>query len=150
MVDKIVWCLSQSKGIKIIEPSERIGINYLKESETDLKALSNSSLKWKNIIGYYACYNAFYGILQKIGIKCEIHDCSLELLDLIIELKDYKEFIKNLKKIRIDVQYYLKEPKELEESKVVDFVLECKNIFNKLSFDEINLIRKELIERDIK
>lgn len=101
---------------------------------------------WKIITAYYVCYNAFYALLMKIGIKCEIHDCSIELINLFnsFEEKDYN-FIKNLKDNRIDVQYYLKKPEDIEENDVIVFVEKCKLILDSLNNFEVEKIT-ELIK----
>jgi hypothetical protein len=140
-MNKIKWCADQKKGIKLVKPSNRISQDYINEADIDLKDLDKSSLKWKNIVGYYACYNALYSVLQKIGIKCEIHDCSIELMDYI-GLRDYTKFLLELKKNRINVQYYLKKPKQVNDKDIIDFVLECKIILNSLNEDKIDKIRK--------
>ena len=95
-------------------------------------------------MGYYACYNAFYGLLLKSGIKCEIHDCSIELLTLFEELSKYKVFLEKLKSDRKDAQYYLKEPENIDVNKINSFILDCNEIFNKISYDEIQEIREKL------
>ena len=120
-MDKITWCCLQKDGINLVEPNENLAKRYLESSELDFNEMKNShSLKWKDITAYYSCYNSFYAILQKIGIKCEIHDCTIELLRFLIHefegkmlLSDF-EFLKELKKTRIDVQYYLKEPASID------------------------------------
>lgn len=50
------------------------------------------------------------------------------------------------KKERIDVQYYLKEPKEIDTIKVKEFINNCKIIINKLSEDEINQIKEKITQ----
>ena len=52
--------------------------------------------------------------------------------------------VKNLKKLRINVQYYMKKPEEVDDKSVAGFVLKCRHIFNSLSFDEIKEIRKKI------
>lgn len=143
-MNKLDWCKQQKDGIKLIEPNEKIGRSYLKESEEDFSNLKNSTLKWKNIMGYYACYNAFYGLLQKIGIKSEIHDCTLELVTLFESLVTYKKFLQQIKSSRIDVQYHLKKPKEINETEVSKFIIECQTLFDEISYDEIIKIRNKL------
>ncbi|MFW6450431.1 MAG: hypothetical protein ACOCZ6_05235 [Nanoarchaeota archaeon] len=64
-MDKLKWCSLQSKGIKIVEPNERIATDYIKEADIDLEDMKKSSLKWKNIMGYYACYNALYAVKNR-------------------------------------------------------------------------------------
>ncbi|MFO8016827.1 MAG: hypothetical protein R6U32_07030, partial [Candidatus Woesearchaeota archaeon] len=131
-MDKIRWCIEQKKGISLVEPNERTASEYIKEAETDLGDLGKSSLKWKNIVGYYACYNALYAVLQKTGLKSEIHDCTIALMDTL-GLGKHKGFMSSLKKNRIDVQYYLQKPEPVDEKKVTDFVLECRNLLNNIT-----------------
>lgn len=145
-MNKLNWCIKQKDGIKLIERNELIGRKYIEEAEEDYKNIKHNSLKWKNIISYYACYNVFYGLLQKIGIKSEIHDCTIELMQLFKELNKYMNFIKELKTSRINVQYYLKSPKKINEQEVDSFILDCKNLFNEITYDEIQKIRKRIQE----
>lgn len=113
----------------------------MEEAEEDLENLKDASQKWKNIVAYYACYNAFYGLLLKIGIKSEIHDCTIEIIFLVIELKKYESFLKKVKKSRINVQYYLGRPDQVDINKIKLFVLDCNVLFDNISFDEVQEIR---------
>lgn len=145
-MSKIEWCCLMKDGIRITDKNERVGKEYLESADADLLEMKKSSLKWKNIQAYYACYNSFCAILLKAGIKCEIHDCSLELTDFFDELdEEDKKLIKRLKVMRTNVQYYLKKPEQIDEKLVAGFVLKCKNIFNSLNFDEIEKIRNKII-----
>ncbi len=137
---KLSWCFKQVKGIKFIEPNNNLSQEYIKEADNTLEAMLINKGKWKVITAYYACYNALYAILMKIGIKSEIHDCSLELMNYIdsFDKEDYL-FLNSLKRERIDVQYYLKE-KEIssqQEEKVKLFILKCKQILKSLDLDKI-------------
>ncbi len=144
-MDKIEWCCLQKDGIKIIEPNENLALNYLNDADSDFLDMKKASLKWKNIVGYYACYNAYYSILQKIGIKCEIHDCTLELFKFIKGFSaEQISLIAFLKSNRIGVQYYLQKPKEINEKEIADFILTCKHVLNSLSYDNIQEIRKRI------
>jgi len=142
---KIEWCCLKKDGIRIVDKNERVAKEYLASAEVDLLEMKKSSLKWKNIQAYYACYNSFYSLLVKIGVKCEIHDCSLELLDFFGFIEEDKELIKSLKKLRTNVQYYLKEPEEIDERSVAGFILKCKHVFGSLSFDEIKEIQQKIL-----
>jgi uncharacterized protein (UPF0332 family) len=144
-MNKIEWCLEQKRGIRIIEPNNNLSQQYVKSSEENLDMMVKVTGKWKSITAYYACYEAFYALLQKIGIKCEIHDCTLELFNLIEGFDDkLKNFIIDLKEERIDVQYYLKSPKPLDENQVKDFVLSCKYKISSITVDEIAKIRDKI------
>lgn len=144
-LSKIEWFCTKNDGIRLVEPNERVAKEYLKSSDSDFSELKNANLKWKNIVSYYSCYNAFYAILQKIGIKCEIHDGTLELIEFIGGFSEKQiELIKWLKTNRIGVQYYLEEPKQINEKEIADFILTCKHIFSTLDYDHIQKIRGEI------
>ncbi len=38
-MNKIVWCLKQKKGIRMIPPSEIISQEYIKDADEDLKTM---------------------------------------------------------------------------------------------------------------
>ncbi|MCK4730776.1 MAG: hypothetical protein KAT28_05655 [Candidatus Aenigmarchaeota archaeon] len=107
-LSKLEWCCIQKEGIQLIEPNERLAKDYINNADSDILDMKKVSKKWKNIVAYYACYNAFYSILQKTGIKCEIHSCTIELTKLFALSKNQQEFFKDLKSCRINVQYYLR------------------------------------------
>ncbi|MBU0528996.1 hypothetical protein KKF86_04470, partial [bacterium] len=59
---------------------------------------------------YYSMYYSLYSILMKIGIKCEIHSCTLEFMKIMLKEYYSKEDIKTIKKafdLRILAQYYV-------------------------------------------
>lgn len=140
MSSKIEWCLEQEKGIKLIEPNENLVNKYLESCNEDLENVPKVTGKWKTVTSYYACYNALYALLCKVGIKSEIHDCSIALMDLLgYDRKDI-DFLRELKEERIDVQYYLEEPSEIDLERIKEFVEETKRLItetNDLKVEEI-------------
>lgn len=142
--EKVRWCCEQKRGIELIEPKEHLAKKYLEEAEESLKVCMKLNGNWKVISAYYACYNAFYSLLMKCGIKCEIHDCTIELIDFFDFSEKEKEFMKELKKKRINSQYYLKKEEIKNEKEVKEFVLKCKELSSYLNKDKINEIRKEI------
>ncbi len=138
---KIAWCLKQKKGIELVEPNDNLSKAYFQDADDSLDVMREAKGKWKSIIAYYACYYALYAILMKAGLKCEIHDCTLELMAFFGFSQNQIEFMKKLKKERTDVQYYRKEPGELNHKKVAEFVMNCKEICSGLDHDLIIKIR---------
>ena len=110
------WCKKQIHGVELIESKVHLSESYLEEAHDSFEAFLKNDGKWKIITGYYACYNALYSILMKCGIKSEIHDCSIKLMELFSFTEAEVEFMGSLKKKRIDVQYYLKKV-ELKEDR---------------------------------
>jgi len=142
---KIDWCLKQKKGIKIVEPNDKLSKSYINEALSDLETIEKVNEKWKVITSYYSCYNALYSILMKIGIKCEIHDCTIALME-ILEFDPLDiDFMQSLKEKRINAQYYL-ESSDLfiDKKKISDFVIKCKKILSLLNDNKINEIRIKL------
>lgn len=147
MVDKLKWCLKQKKGIELINPKSNLSKAYLMEADETLENVSVVKGKWKIITAYYACYNALYAILMKCGIKCEIHDCTIELMRLFNFTQLDIEYMRELKDTRIKAQYYLKKVFLKEESKVKQFISKCKIILSGLSSSDIIVIRRQLNDK---
>jgi len=104
--------------------------------------------KWKTVTAYYACYNSVYAVMMKIGIKCEIHDCTIAAMELLGFNKKEAIFLELLKKERVDVQYYLKTSSlAINKDEVLVFLNKCKEIIKNTNDDKINKIRKELQEK---
>ena len=138
------WCKKQKSGIELTSLKIHLAESYLKESKENLDVCLKLKGKWKIIIGYYACYNALYSILMKCGVRSEIHDCTIKLMDFFDFSKEDKVFIENFKKSRIKSQYYLKEEKPIDDRNTKLFILRCRTIYNNLSNKEIKEIRNKL------
>jgi len=138
------WCKKQIRGIELIQRKEHLSRSYLDEAHESFEAFLKNEGKWKVVIGYYACYNSLYSILMKCGIKSEIHDCSINLMGLFDFSLEEIEFMKDLKKKRIDTQYYLKEVGQVSLEKVKKFILKCESILSELNEDKIRSVREKL------
>ena len=145
-MNNLKWCLKQLKGIRLIEPNLNIAKEYLSEAETDFKSIDKNNHKWAIIKEYYACYNALYSLLMKSGIKCEIHDCSIELMELFGFSKYFCNKMIQLKKKRINAQYYLKEIKNDYFEFTKEFLEDCKIKLIELNDLEVEEIRNKIKE----
>ncbi|MBS3107347.1 hypothetical protein J4468_00350 [Candidatus Woesearchaeota archaeon] len=152
---KLEWCCSQKKGIKIIPPNNNLAKEYMQSAEETLSILQmikGHSNMWLATTKYYCEYFAIYALLMKIGIKCEIHDCTIELCKLL-EKEDiipngFITILEKDKELRIDNQYYLKNKKvEFNFNELRDFVLKMKDRINSLTLDDITRIRKKMKKR---
>ena len=101
---------------------------------------------------YYAKYFAVYALLQKIGIKCEIHDCTIALFDHLFGDSIPKLLIQELrrsKEDRIEMQYYTQEIKmDLKQlmNQTKNFVLEIEKVMDGLNTESIMLMQKKVRE----
>jgi len=83
----IKWCLKQKNGLEVIEPNSIIADSYLKMAEESLNVLPNMIISkiWTVTATYYIFYYSLYAVMLRLGIKCEIHACSLEFMKRYLE-----------------------------------------------------------------
>ncbi len=151
-VKKLKWYCKQSAGLKIKELNDNLAKEYLQSAEETLSVLQNIKRKsnmWLATTKYYCEYFSVYALLQKIGIKCEIHDCTIEIVKLLEEFniipKDYSKRLEEDKELRIDNQYYLKnKPVNINNQELNEFILKIKDKVNTITLDEINKVREEI------
>lgn len=149
-MDKINWCFSVKGGLKKVDPNKEIALSYLVEAEKSLskikRCVDEEDFVWASVRIYYCAYYSLYSFLQRIGIKSENHDCSIELVNKLVK-KSVKKKMELFKKCRIDAQYYLKvgQKEKLLEfySEVRDFYLEFKDLVENLNNKEINDYNKK-------
>jgi len=151
-MNKIQWCVGKKEGLRIIEPNSNLAEAYIKKSEEALESMRVNIIKdWKISTAYYTIYFSLYSILTKIGIKCEIHSCTIEFAKIF--LKDFFsqeeiDFTEDSLKARIDSQYYVDRTVPDEQykkmiKKAPEFLIKCKSVLIKLNEKKVNEIRKE-------
>ena len=147
---KLRWCFRLKDGLKIVEPNERLSKSYLEQAKSSLlraeKDLNDNDFLWATVAIYYSEYYALYSFLQRIGVKCENHACSILAVTLLLGEEKTKK-INQHKDKRIDAQYYMKVDQEI---KIRTMLQEAKIFVS--DFDEIvsNLIEGEIKKyRDI-
>ena len=136
-MDQIRWCMQQKKGIELVEPSDNLRDAYLVKAEDALDtSITSKSRDWQLTAAYYTIYQGVYSLLMKIGVKCEIHSCTIEFTKRFLKnqfLSEEFELIDKAFSARIDSQYYVnrKVPNqnyELIMKKTPAFLVKCKNI----------------------
>ncbi len=150
---QINWCKKQEKGIKLVEPNDNLSEEYFKNAEESLRVLRNiigiKSNIWLATTKYYIEYFAFYSVLIKIGIKCEIHDCTIALAKFLekeemIE-KGTSKMLNKDKGLRVDNQYYLKnKPVNIDFNRISGFLLMIREVLDKLDLEKIKELRNKL------
>ena len=141
---KLEWCLQKKKGTQLIEQKPHLSKSYMNEADETLENAITATGKWKVITAYYACYNALYSILMRCGIKCEIHECSIELMALFDFTNEDIDYMRKLKEDRIQAQYYLKKIELENEEDIKRFILKCKIILHHLDSERIEQIRQNI------
>jgi uncharacterized protein (UPF0332 family) len=149
------WCCNQKSGIQLIEPNENLSNGYLIMAENALGTMNrekDKNLQFSISACYYSMYYSFYAILMKVGIKCEIHSCTLEIMDRL--LKDFysQDDLKLINKafdVRNLAQYYVdkiiaKDDIDYIMSNAPYFCNKSREIVGKLNEKKIKEIRKEI------
>ena len=150
-MDQIDWCLKQKRGIELTEPSENLRNAYLIKAEDALDTLRTSkSRDWQLTTAYYTIYHAIYALLMRLGVRCEIHSCTIEFAKRFLKEHFSPEDFELMDKAfsaRINSQYYVNRNVpdrnyELIMKKTPAFLVKCKNII--LEQQEIERIRDQV------
>ena len=149
------WCYKQKQGIKLIEPNENLARAYSEMADDSFRVMNNEkdkSIRWAVSSCYYSMYHSLYSFLMKLGIKSEMHSCTLKFMELELSKfysKQDAELIKKAFNLRISAQYYVnklinKREFEFIFSNALSFIEKTKEILTKLNEDDINTIRNKV------
>lgn len=152
--ERLKWCFKRQGRVKLVNPSENLAAAYTKKAENAIRSMEvNASAglyDWLLSARYYAMYFAVYALFSKIGIKSEIHDCTIAIFEYLFAAdfgKDTMWELKAAKDTRIEAQYYtsaLHVDAEGIISQTKNFVLRVGELIDKTSQDKVELIRNKL------
>ena len=152
------WCWKQKRGIKLEEPNDNLCNAYIEKAKSALNmldsAIEKEEIDWIATTAYYSRYFVLYALLQKCGIKSEIHDCTISLMHFllveenIVEEQVYAELLL-AKDLRVDTQYYVTEQIDKEKLKTDSatarsFVLNMEEVIENITETQIQKIRQKL------
>ena len=149
------WCCKQKDGIKIVEPSDNLAFGYIKMAEDALGTM-NRERNYNPLFAisacYYSMYYSLYAVLRKIGIKCEIHSCTLEFMKVMLSNFYSTEDMKTIRTAfssRDIAQYHpdkivAKEDSDFIMTRAPFFLSRSKEILAKLNEKDIEDIRKKV------
>lgn len=156
----IEWCCRQKGGIRLIEPNDNLAEGYIKMAENAIGTMIRErelnlafSISACYYSMYYSLYYSLYSVLMKLGIKCEIHSCTLEFMKSFLTefySSDDAETIEKAFDARNKVQYYVDKIIKDEE---IDFIVlqapfflnKSKEILSKLNQNNINELRSKVL-----
>ncbi|MFH1408346.1 MAG: hypothetical protein ABIH34_00400 [Nanoarchaeota archaeon] len=146
----ISWCKGKKGGIQLIEPNDNLSKEYYESAEDTIKDLHlQESNIWRAAKKYYAEYHATYAILMKIGIKSEIHECTIAVIKFLEKEQlipfQLSSILNEDEALRIDNQYYLKNrPVLFDRGEMAELLLKVKAFIDGLSEPRIQEIRKKI------
>jgi len=88
---KIQWCLKKERGISLIRPNENLAKSYVataKEAAEVMRTLQEKSMAWAMSACYYSMYYSLYAIMMKLGVKSEIHSCTMPFSEVYKLIQD--------------------------------------------------------------
>ena len=149
------WCCKQKDGIKLIEPNDNLAQGYIKMAEDSLGTMNRErkyNLMFAISACYYSMYYSLYSVCMKIGIKCEIHSCTIEFMKKILDNFYSKEDVKIIRKAfdaRNIAQYYVNKIVQKEDSDFIIvnaplFLNKSKEILSKINEKDIKELREGL------
>jgi len=154
--DDFSYCFKKSSGLSLTSPNENLVKVYKRKSKSALNMLDSAKEKqeddWILDTSYYAKYFMIYALFMKVGIKSEIHDCTIYALKSIF-LKDglisqdvYDELEKS-KDLRVGALYYDKDfghEEILKRAKTApEFCLNVESVIDKISNEDIEKVREK-------
>lgn len=148
------WCLSKDNGIRIVAPSEKLEVAYREKSKTALKSMEANRregiAEWVISTGYYAKYFIVYVLFAKLGVKSEIHSCTIALFEYLVGEDLPASLVQNFrrsKEERVETQYYPLTA-ELDPDDVATetraFVLEVERLLDSLTATRIAQLQRKL------
>ncbi|MEA3342533.1 MAG: hypothetical protein U9Q92_00055 [archaeon] len=151
-LEKIKWCKARKNGIELINPNDNLANEYIDNAEETLvilKTIKGKSNMWIAATKYYFEYFAVYSVLMKLGIKSEIHDCTISLCGFLEDEGIFKKGVfarlTKDKVLRIKNQYYLKNmPVDVDNDELLEFLLEIKDTLEKMTYEQIRSIRSRI------
>jgi len=152
-MDKITWCLQKKDGLELIDPNSNLSEAYMKKAESALASMRVVTEKeWIIATAYYTMYLAVYAIMMKIGVKCEIHSCSIEFVKVFLDKyfnEEESDFLKKSLQARIDKQYYIDREVADEQydtmvKRAPEYLIKAKSILMQISEKEIKEIRNRI------
>jgi uncharacterized protein (UPF0332 family) len=143
---KLSWCFKIKDGLKLLKPNTRLSRSYLEQAKSSLlraqKNFADDDLLWTTVAIYYAEYYALYSFLQKIGVKCENHTCSIFAVETLLGSGRTKT-INEHKHKRIDAQYYMKVG---QKAKVENMLKEAQNFISDFDILVSNITESEIVK----
>jgi uncharacterized protein (UPF0332 family) len=153
----ISWCVKNKDGLRLVESNANLAKGYLKMAEEALGTMSrerDKNVRFSISAGYYSIYYSVYSLMQKIGIKCEIHACSIEFTKKFLGEFYSKKDLELLEKsliIRKNLQYYVdrfvgESDLNLIWKSAYNFFILSRDILSKLDEKKVNEIRNKFEE----
>jgi len=125
----IEWCLRKAqkelketndhKGLVRVTPDEKEAKRHIRKAEHNLQALlfnKDRFSDWSINMGFYTMYHCFLAILAQFGYESKNQECTLSVIDFLVEEKkideSFKKYIEKIRKKPEDIMEFKEEGKD--------------------------------------
>ena len=144
---KLDWCLESEKRMRKIKPNDKLSREHIEKAKHNLKAadynVEGHFDDWAVSQSYYAMYHALLAILFKKGFESKNHECTINTIEFLIEVREIKFDLGNLAFIRTTEQMTTKDAKSLRE----EFQYGTETEVNKVLLSNLLKKSKEIVEK---
>ena len=144
---KLSWCLRSEKRMKKISPNSKLSKEHIGKAKHNLKAaefnISGGFSDWAVSQLYYAMYHSLLAVLFKKGFESKNHECTITVIESLIEEKEINLDKEYIAFIRTTEQMTQKDAKSLRE----EFQYGTKTEVNKILLNELIKKSKEIVEK---
>ncbi len=144
---KLDWCLKNEKRMKKISSDRGVAEGHIKKAKHNLKAADLSIRSgfedWAVSQLYYAMYHSLLAILFDRGYESKNHECTISVIEYLIEIKDIDLDLDDVAFIRTTEQMTNKNAKSLRE----EFQYGIETEVNKELLDILVIKSKEIVEK---
>ena len=144
---KLDWCLESEKRMRKIKPNDKLSREHIEKAKHNLKAadynVEGHFDDWAVSQSYYAMYHALLAILFKKGFESKNHECTINTIEFLIEVREIKFDLENLAFIRTTEQMTTKDAKSLRE----EFQYGTETEVNKVLLSNLLKKSKEIVEK---
>lgn len=143
---KLAWCLANKNRLKKILPSHKRAIEHIEKAKHNLLA-ADYNLKgrfndWVVSQCYYAMYHSLLALLYKFGYESKNHECTINVVEYLIETNRINLDIGAIAFIRSTEQMKDKDAKSLRE----EFQYGTETDVNKEILNSLVKKAKEIVE----
>mgnify|MGYP001569035516 FL=1 len=145
--DKLNWCLAKGKRMKAIPPNIQLSKEHIEKAKHNLKAadynMQGGFDDWAVSQAYYAMYHSLLAILFRKGFESKNHECTINVIEYLIEMKQIDFGREDLMFIRATEQMTGKDAKSLRE----EFQYGTETKVNKMILQNLIHKSKEIVEK---
>jgi len=144
---KLDWCMSDEKRLKKISPNNQKAKEHIEKAKHNLLAadynVKGGFNDWVVSQCYYAMYHGLLAILYNFGYESRNHECTIIVVESLIEMKKINLDDEDVAFIRTTEQMKTKDAKSLRE----EFQYGTKTDVNKEILNNLLKKAKEIVEK---